>query len=320
MVLRAVSWDERTAEYVRVGWGEGWRADRHGAGLGKGEIVAVRRRALTLSRWGTELNLWSVVAAEHGPAPATLVADVPSDFTFHALGLRRGDEARLRGCSLWLGEAVEIDLSHPALWLPPKPPSYRLPEAWKRLAEALVERPPRGGLEGLVPHAGALLAGGAMPARLDPLGERAWRALADLLVAWRATSWAAVTLAASRLAGLGPGLTPAGDDLLAGLLVAYSWGAGAPLAERTRRFLVECAEACRPRTSSLGYQRLRYAAGGLLDDHSMAVLPALWRHDETALRAAVDRAWAIGHSSGADTLTGLVIGLALGDELGAGRR
>jgi hypothetical protein len=31
------------------------------------------------------------------------------------------------------------------------------------------------------------------------------------------------------------------------------------------------------------------------------------------LHAAVERAWAIGHSSGADTLTGMVLGLALAD-------
>ena len=58
------------------------------------------------------------------------------------------------------------------------------------------------------------------PLDLSPLLTAAWSALVDLLPAWRRGDASAVGAAARRLIGLGPGQTPSGDDLLAGLIVA----------------------------------------------------------------------------------------------------
>ena len=357
-----------------------------------GDLVAVHARALTIRRADGEL--WSVVAAEAGDAPATLVVELPQGSAFAALGLRVGDRAwqpgrrpgepdwregeaqpaseptpvshqdgssggdpdrRTEGASrsgaeagprrplaadtamLVLGSAVLVDLSGALLWqAAPRPTSPR-PGAWRRLAGAMARCQPRGGLAALAPHVAALAAGGPPPAGLDALCARAWPPLAALAVAWRNLDAPAVAAAAGGLAGLGPGLTPAGDDLLVGLLAAYRWGRARPLAVAEAALLDACGRACEGRTTALSLARLRYAVRGLLDARCEAVLVSLWqekpppwsteRHaalggaaDGLALGAAVDRAWTIGHSSGADTLTGMVLGLILaeGAPLGPG--
>ncbi|HZS02279.1 MAG TPA: DUF2877 domain-containing protein [Chloroflexota bacterium] len=309
-----------------------------------GEVVAVHARALTVR--GENGGLWSMVAPEHGDAPATLVVALPPETDFRALGLRSGDRIlwseptgrsvsrqpagrtepalsspRSRagaaiarpvvGATLVVGTALRVDLGAASLWRPALRPRSARPGAWRRLAAEMAGREARNGLAPLALHVGALLAGDAPPADLDALGARAWPALVALAAAWRALDVPATRAAVRGLAGLGPGLTPAADDLLVGLMAAYRWGRAAALSAAELALLDACTSACQGRTTALSLARLHYAACGLLDARSEAVLVALWQDDSAALRAAVDGAWAVGHSSGADTLTGLVMGLVL---------
>ena len=91
------------------------------------------------------------------------------------------------------------------------------------------------------------------------------------------------------LAGRGPGLTPEGDDLLAG------FAAGLALLHGRTRDAVELAEAAAARTNSLSATLLRHAARGELPEAAHAYLE---RGSETELLA-----W--GHSSGRLLLHGL---------------
>jgi len=136
--------------------------------------------------------------------------------------------------------------------------------------------------------------------------------------------------AAAGLVGLGPGLTPSGDDFLCGLLAALRCGDAerGGLGRFLAAFRVRLPEL-RSRTTAVGAAYLDNAAAG-------AVAPAILRlarvlsnagakagensdaprfgDFRAAARAALDDLCAIGHSSGADTATGLLIGLGVGME------
>jgi hypothetical protein len=99
--------------------------------------------------------------------------------------------------------------------------------------------------------------------------------------------------AAGRLLGRGPGLTPEGDDLLAGTAAALA--AARPGAGRLRAALVP-GDADR-RTTALGATLLRLAAGGLAPEPAGRLLqpgPAGERDWPAALR----RLTRLGHGSG----------------------
>lgn len=108
---------------------------------------------------------------------------------------------------------------------------------------------------------------------------------------------------AACLGGVGPGLTPAGDDCLAGiLLVARTrWG------DAAEPVLVEMAE--RVPTNDVARAFLAWAARGqsIQPVHEFLVRAAWGERDgaEGALTAVT----AVGHSSGADLALGLRLGL-----------
>ena len=141
----------------------------------------------------------------------------------------------------------------------------------------------------------------ALP-RLQVLARASWR-----------QDVAGVEEATRGLAGLGPGLTPAGDDVLAGFAAVMVL-----LSERLsvdgvpRGYVGEViARVARSRTTMLSGVLLEYAARGEVAEQVGDLLLALAlraSEGETVLHA-VDGLLAFGATSGGDTLLGVLLGL-----------
>jgi hypothetical protein len=104
--------------------------------------------------------------------------------------------------------------------------------------------------------------------------------------------------AVARLLGRGPGLTPAGDDVLAGFLVgARAFGLDA------RRVRAATAALAPARTTALSAALLWHAGRGECIDEVAAVVAALTDHQHA--EPALGRLLAVGHTSGAALAVGL---------------
>jgi len=110
-----------------------------------------------------------------------------------------------------------------------------------------------------------------------------------------------VEMVAARLAGLGWGLTPAGDDWLAGML-AWAWLAH-PHPQHVGAAVVTAAA---PRTTTLSAAFLRSAANGECDAAWQDLLAALASDRPSSLHAATRAVLAHGETSGADRLAGFL--------------
>ncbi len=168
-----------------------------------------------------------------------------------------------------------------------------------------------------------------------PLAKIALPLLRLLLQASRDRDIANVEKAARGLAGLGPGLTPSGDDTLGGfigVLALLSFQAGPdtiqwgrtptrgiptcgltppPYMKSDRPLATIIADAARPCTTLLSATLLAHAARGEMAEHVGELLMALTQPEEetaTVLQAA-ERVLAYGACSGGDTLLGLLLGL-----------
>jgi hypothetical protein len=131
-------------------------------------------------------------------------------------------------------------------------------------------------------------------------------ALEPLLQAWRLGQVPA-TLPISPLLGLGPGLTPSGDDLALGLLLALNrWpAAAAPAVDDLNRAVIEAAGR---RTHALSHSLLRAAAQGQADERLVLALDGLLTGElEVTAGAGALRAW--GSHSGSDALAGMALAL-----------
>ena len=108
------------------------------------------------------------------------------------------------------------------------------------------------------------------------------------------------------LLGLGLGLTPSGDDILIGAMLALQWLS--PELGRTLSGLV--ASGCQTRTSAISAAHLRAASRGQAIAPLHAVLVALSKGDRAALGAAREALLDHGAHSGADALSGLNCAIA----------
>lgn len=115
------------------------------------------------------------------------------------------------------------------------------------------------------------------------------------------------------LTGLGPGLTPSGDDVLAGFAaVLFLLSEQLSIDGVSRRYIAEliAAIAC-PRTTLLSVSFLACAARGEVSEslgHLLIGLTLPLVESETLLKAA-ERVLDFGASSGSDTLLGVLAGL-----------
>jgi len=107
--------------------------------------------------------------------------------------------------------------------------------------------------------------------------------------------------AAAHLAGLGTGLTPAGDDFLAGVML-WAWlthPAPGPLCQAL-------VEVVAPRTTTLSAAFLRAAARGECEPSWHRLLAVLSTSGAAQLAPAVQQIMAHGATSGADMLAGFL--------------
>jgi Protein of unknown function (DUF2877) len=203
---------------------------------------------------------WLMVAERHVPfGPLSLALDAPLD-------LRLGTPARVEGERLLLGDsAVSIG----------------------RVREHRLPSPPACGEPSAVPEAtAAALAGcGRLPPPLHP-GVAALRR-------------GRVAAAVRSLAGLGEGLTPAGDDVLAGYAASRAAG-GSPVA---------LASLAADRCSPIGHAYLCCAERGELPDAAAAVLAAVRRGSVNGVEAALPELRGWGSSSGPALAWGMAAGL-----------
>lgn len=154
----------------------------------------------------------------------------------------------------------------------------------------------------------AALAAGSAASRFGLAGHPDPRLLADHCAAG---DLAGAVEAAERIVGLGPGLTPSGDDVLAALLVALRSLGDSLRHGATSLWLADWLGAAvtadaDTRTTALAATLLHCAAHGQAGAEVAAVLRGVAGHEP--LEPAVRRLLAAGHTSGADLAWGLLAG------------
>jgi hypothetical protein len=176
-----------------------------------------------------------------------------------------------------------------------------LEEALARLWELTRATAPR---ESLVP----LVDPSSRRRARHPLGRRARPAIVALLATLQAGDRDDLVTATAPLAGLGPGLTPAGDDFLVGLMAGLHVWSG-PLAASGWSVEQACqilAEAAAPLTTTLSAAWLRAAAAGEFAEPWHQLVAALGSQNQDDLQIAADRLLKQGATSGADALAGFL--------------
>ncbi|NCT22335.1 DUF2877 domain-containing protein [bacterium] len=232
--------------------------------------------------------------------------DTPEDFSFESGALRAGEPAAcrdellrfgpltigLRGARRWKCDlpSLQADLTDPSV-----------ATAWQSVWDALNARQVQLNAE--------IIAEDLF--RSDET-IRAGAAMRGLLDATRRTDPAAPA-SVRPLIGLGSGLTPSGDDLLVGYLAGL-WCAVRNSRERTQFVtgLGETVIRLSHLTNAISRTYLTHAARGQVSSRLADLAEAICRGENSdRLLAAAESAMQVGHTSGMDAVTGLLIGLVV---------
>ncbi len=255
------------------------RLARAALASGPGEVCAVFRRSLYLRFAGGRYACVGDASLGRGPLNARISGR-------HALGSRD------------VGEWMSVSVAGAKLWRP-VPLRARAGRGALCLRLASLER-------ASARHAAREGLGGVIAGANSPLIDRARPAL-NAIDAWLAQRGAPIPPAAGSLIGLGPGLTPSGDDFLAGVMIGVRAAGDRTAAAALWKWLEPQAAAL---TSAISGAHLAAAARGEAHEALHGCVEALFGAD--APRAGprwgqlLARLDAVGHCSGRDGLAGVV--------------
>jgi hypothetical protein len=253
---------------------------------GSGRVIAVFRRSFYIE---TLRGLVCVGPVSLGDGPLNALCELSATHDWQSAGVAEGNALDCRRFSLGMAEA----------WRPQPISGATLPaDLGARIRRVSDVARTYARTDGFCPLV-------ADAARADGLLLRTARRPIDDLVGWLGSGAGGDLVppppSALRLLGLGPGLTPSGDDYLGGVLISLHAAGRAGSAAALAKLVVPEAPA---RTSRISAAHLACAAEGegaaALHETISALLGASGISLEDCLRA-ID---SIGHSSGWDALAG----------------
>lgn len=278
-----------------VGHGRPWR----------GVVHSAFRSVLNIS---TGRSLIALSSPSAGRLPNGVALDMGPDF--RRIGIRAGMTVDHRPGSLAIDEAgVVIDLTGTKAWSPrlvlPAGGTTASAGRWRARARAVrgMAATVAAGRPGVQNGLGPLV-GPERDGNRGDVADRAQPVMSGLRRAIRDRNSEAAATVASALIGLGPGLTPSGDDALVGVAAACH-----ALDSPISGFLAGALLDLDSRTTAIAASYLRHAGRGEFAERIHLLLADLLGPDvsriEPAIRAFVD--W--GASSGTDCLVGVLLGL-----------
>ena len=269
----------------------------------KGTVAAVFKSAFYLE---TDAGWLCIGGAALAPSSLNLVMNAPAGVDWSASGVQRDAAVRLSENVIRIGNRFSFDVSDVTEWFPDP-----LPEEWdvidlerglQTLRELAIHRIPEQGLgRFVIPDVEAAGEGTLVRAAQLPIAEaRRWLTSAVGGIATNLSDSAWI----DRLVGLGPGLTPSGDDFVAGMMIAlHALGE----TEVCRRLWAQSQPYVEAATNPISYAHLHAASHGEGSEATHRILNAIVAGSPFAIREHLNGIDRIGHSSGWDGLAGLVL-------------
>lgn len=273
-------------------------------------VHSVFQSALNL-RLNEESGLLTLIASGEGDLPQGIRVETHQSFSFEKFEVGKPALYRdgilyledssltihLSGARRWKCDlpALEFDITNPAV-----------SAAWKSVWEALNKRQRLKESEIVAEDLFR-----PNESRGTGISRKVGEAMRELLSATRKHELTEDS-AVNSLIGLGPGLTPSGDDLLVGYMAGL-WCTVRDRSERAQFIssLGETISSLSHKTNDISRTYLHHAVHGQVSSRLANLAGAIGRgSDSEHLLDIAEAAMKIGHTSGMETVTGLLIGLS----------
>jgi len=271
----------------------------------KPQVHSLYRQSINLIN--AEQSLLSIVLPEVGPGPFAIVVAQP-DASFEGFSVLDVESPVIINSDRIEIGSIQVDATSAEEWQP-QPDWQRFGEDLDRAAQSKLKQLLR---EYAPPGSFAPLVNGALPELDQTVQSKALQAAAEpaemLLSSLAAGDRGGAQEAVVGLAGLGGGVTPAGDDFLQGAIHALWAKQSGELAHQMGQAIVSMAAS---RTNAVSGEWLRSAARGEAgaDWHLLAQAIATNEGVEDTMIQLLQR----GHTSGADAMAGFLATLSVLD-------
>ena len=270
----------------------------------EGRIAAMFRSSIYFEA-GSLLLCLGTRAMEPGPLNAVTTAPPETDWT--TSGMRGYARARLSKSEIRVGRRYRFPLSDCSEW---SPEAIRLPVNPRVLAKGIAAFKARA--VGAVPDAGLgqFIVRGFVPKRHHFVCRAAETSITNakrwLFQAFVGPRDAAVEKArwVKKLIGLGPGLTPSGDDFLGGMMIALHSIGEHGLCSRLWPEIYQSAAAS---TNPISFTHLKAASEGMGSKCIHRAISDMTGGNAEAMFGSMVGINRIGHTSGWDTVAGIVL-------------
>lgn len=268
----------------------------------RGEIHSTFKRTINIIC--TEGELYTIAAAELDNAPNTLRV---ADFFDRCSLLVEKTPVFSQDGHLVIGKiaAIEIQSAHiwqyPKIEFPPKQEYVKIKERIKQINSWLSQLESKGGY---------LLNTTQATTYEKMIHTMLWKESEQLLIYLKAKQLFQAMKQLYRVIGLGPGLTPSGDDFLVGLALIFTT-VDYPY-HSFSQWLINSRNELKKRTNTISFSTLDWAIQGESRERIALFLNELfYGKEEERLKEKMLAVLRIGSTSGGDMLTGMVAGLEL---------
>jgi hypothetical protein len=280
-----------------------------------GEVHSTFERAFNVLISG---ELVGITRRDVPNGPFNIITDIEPRDSMRSI-VDKGERIRINGDLLSFEKGLKISLDGAEIWRPMQgiknPIDIELVKRNLSLVKEIASRR-NDGFGQLVRQIENMVSGKQFnDSQLNQVSRLGLPHIKSLVSAVRSEDLELVRLSAKSLVGLGPGLSPSGDDLLAGFMAGLRWtvnsfNGNADHVDEINRTIVHVAEC----TTMLGEQFLTRAADGEVNEAVEGLLVAILAGKIEEVRTATEKVLAIGETSGVDSIVGILLSSLLGIE------
>jgi len=255
-----------------------------------GRVAALFKRSIYVAMG----NNWICLGTNSLPlGPLNIQTNLPQTMDWQASGVKVNDKVRISINKMLISDLLTFSSHNLKVWVPERRPPLHpstLTAGLETLVTVAQEFFPINGLVHFV------IKSNEKPTALN-IAEPAITDLLDIFTLKN------LNRPVDRLIGLGPGLTPSGDDFLIGMLITLDL-----LGEKKLlNLLVQEINKVASKTNEISQIHLKAAARGIGAAALHATINNITTNNKGELHDSLKKLDAIGHCSGWDALTGAIV-------------
>jgi hypothetical protein len=280
-----------------------------------GLVHSIFQRVINITT--LENRLITLVGQEVGRGPLNILVNIPNNINLSTIGIKRGDIITRVGESIVIGEnVIVISTQGIKLWEPKRDFQANLQPLKTIMANIEIMRDIAlasehlSGLGELIPFTHINGLKDSKNEKLGSVSQLALPHISSMLKAIKSGHSHDIIRITKHLVGLGPGLTPAADDMLLGLMISMLY-----ISENFNETSIDVKKINKDiisiisrRTTIISEEFLREASVGKVNEAVASLMENLLTSRQREIGNSVRKILDLGSTSGTDTVFGVILG------------